>query len=111
MNYKDIKTASQPVNYIGLTQKTFSQAKFEFDNNYSNIKDFTGFISEHLTHNPKSILKKTNDTPNEQYYKWQFLYAIVHSGLVPKDYIGTEIHFPKGNKSSAALKIDAAIFQ
>ena len=110
MNYKDIKTASQPVNYIGLTQKTFSQAKFEFDNNYSNIKDFTGFISEHLTHNPKSILKKTNDTPNEQYYKWQFLYAIVHSGLVPKDYIGTEIHFPKGNKSSAALKIDAAIF-
>lgn len=110
MNYKDIKTASQPANYIGLTQKTFSQAKFEFDNNYSNIKDFTGFISEHLTHNPKSILKKTNDTPNEQYYKWQFLYAIVHSGLVPKDYIGTEIHFPKGNKSSAALKIDAAIF-
>ena len=32
------------------------------------------------------------------------------SGLFAKDYIGTEIYFPKGNKSSASLKLDAAIF-
>lgn len=30
--------------------------------------------------------------------------------MYAKDYIGTEIHFPKGNKSSAPLKIDAVIF-
>ena len=34
----------------------------------------------------------------------------MNSGLFPKDLIGTEIHFPKGNKSSAAIKLDAAIF-
>ena len=32
------------------------------------------------------------------------------SGLYPKDYVGVEVHFPKGNKGSAALKLDAAIF-
>ncbi|URL01033.1 SAM-dependent methyltransferase [Avibacterium sp. 20-126] len=35
---------------------------------------------------------------------------MVNSGLVAKDYIGTEIHFPKGNKSSVPIKIDGAIF-
>lgn len=30
--------------------------------------------------------------------------------MFPKDYIGTEINFPKGNKSSAAIKLDGAIF-
>ena len=30
--------------------------------------------------------------------------------MYPKENIGTEVHFPKGNKSSAPLKIDVAIF-
>jgi type I restriction enzyme M protein len=30
--------------------------------------------------------------------------------LFAKDYIGAEVHFPKGNKTSAALQLDAAIF-
>ena len=34
----------------------------------------------------------------------------VHSGLYAKDYIGAEIRFPKGNKASAPLRVDAAIF-
>ena len=32
------------------------------------------------------------------------------SGLCSKDYIGVEINLPKGNKSSAMIKIDAVIF-
>ena len=31
-------------------------------------------------------------------------------GTFTKDYIGTEVQFPKGNKSSAPLKLDGAIF-
>lgn len=89
---------------------TFIEAKQEFDNKYENTVEFDCFISEHLTFGKKTNFKKKNGTKNEQYYKWQFLYSIVQSGLFNKDYIGTEIHFPKGNKSSAPLKLDGAIF-
>jgi len=60
-------------------------------------------------HTPISIRPASNQ-PNEEFYKWQFINAIVNSGLYPKDYIGVEVHFPKGNKASAPLKLDAAIF-
>jgi type I restriction enzyme M protein len=42
--------------------------------------------------------------------KWQFIYGLIHSGLYAKDYIGAEIRFPKGNKASAPLRLDGAIF-
>ncbi|THV63056.1 HsdM family class I SAM-dependent methyltransferase [Chryseobacterium candidae] len=89
---------------------TFTEAKQDFDNKYENIAEFECFIQAHLSFGKKINLKKKNGTKNEQYYKWQFLYSIVQSGLYIKDYIGTEIHFPKGNKSSAPLKLDGAIF-
>ncbi|MDP9960411.1 HsdM family class I SAM-dependent methyltransferase [Chryseobacterium lathyri] len=89
---------------------TFTEAKQDFDNKYENIDEFECFIQAHLSFGKKINLKKKNGTKNEQYYKWQFLYSIIQSGLYIKDYIGTEIHFPKGNKSSAPLKLDGAIF-
>ncbi len=89
---------------------TFSEAKIKFDEKYRNASDYTCFLSEHLTFNKVTSFRNANGSLNEQYYKWQFLYALVHSGLFAKDYIGTEVNFPKGNKSSAALKIDAVIF-
>lgn len=89
---------------------TFTEAKQEFDNKYENVTEFDCFIQEHLTFNKKTNFKKKNGVKNEQYYKWQFLYSIIQSGLFTKDYIGTEVHFPKGNKSSAPLKLDGAIF-
>ncbi len=46
----------------------------------------------------------------EEYYKWQFLYALIQSGLFAKDFIGAEVRFPKGSKTSQPLKMDAAIF-
>lgn len=90
--------------------KTFSMAKQDFDRIYGITAEFNCFLPEHMTFNKTVSLKKKNGTHNEQYYKWQFLYAIINSGLFAKDYIGTEINFPKGNKNSAQIKLDAAIF-
>lgn len=89
---------------------TFTEAKQEFDNKYGTATEYNCFLPEHLTFGRISNFKKKNGQRNEQYYKWQFLYSIVQSGLYAKDYIGTEVQFPKGNKSSAPLKLDAAIF-
>lgn len=88
----------------------FTEAKNEFDSKYGNTNEFECFLPDHLTFNKKTILRKKNGTRNEQYYKWQFLYSLIYSGLFPKDLIGTEINFPKGNKSSATIKLDGAIF-
>lgn len=107
MKQQDTLPASQ--NYT-LNNHNFTEKKQEFDKEYGNASRFPCFLSEHLEFNKIVQLKKENGTKNEQYYKWQFLYALVHSGLYTKDYIGTEVHFPKGNKSSAPLKLDAAIF-
>lgn len=89
---------------------TFTEAKIEFDKKYENSVEFECFIQEHLTFGKKTNFKKKDGQKNEQYYKWQFLYSIVHSGLFAKDFIGTEVQFPKGNKSSAPIKLDGAIF-
>lgn len=101
------KKVKQVTNEIYMT---FSEAKAKFDSAYGSANEFNCFLPEHLTIGKKTSFRKTNGSKNEQYYKWQFLYSIVESGLFPKDFIGTEVHFPKGNKSSAAIKIDAAIF-
>lgn len=89
---------------------TFTEAKQRFDSQFGTATEFTNFLPEHLTFDKHTSLRKTNGTQNEQYYKWQCLSALVDAGLFPKDLMGTEVHFPKGNKSSAALKLDAAVF-
>ncbi len=88
----------------------FAENKLIFDDRFSNQTKFDCFLPEHLTLSKTAIIKNKAGKQNEEYYKWQFLYSLVNSGLYIKDYIGTEIHFPKGNKSSAPIKFDAAIF-
>jgi len=56
------------------------------------------------------ITRNTKGEKLEEYYKWQFVYALINSGLYASDYIGVEVHFPKGNKASTALQLDGAIF-
>jgi type I restriction enzyme M protein len=90
--------------------KSFSQVKIEFDQKYSSKEQFDNFLPEHLTLTKKTVIQKENGVKNEQYYKWQFFYALVNSGMYAKDYIGTEVFFPKGNKNSAPIKFDGAIF-
>ena len=88
----------------------FTSSKQDFDRKYETQTEFDSFLSEHLTLGKKVTIKNKAGKKNEEYYKWQFLYSIVQSGLFAKDFIGTEIYLPKGNKSSAPLKLDAAVF-
>lgn len=90
--------------------KTFLEAKQEFDGKYSSKQEFEAFIPVHQTHNERYTIKNKNGERNEEYYKWQFFYALVNSGLYSKDYLACEVHLPKGNKNSAPIKLDGAIF-
>ncbi len=95
---------------LEMSKKSFIESKNRFDEQNAHKDSFSAFLPEHLTNNKQVKWLKNNGDKNEQYYKWQFLYSIVDCGMFAKDYIGTEIHLPKGNKSSAPLKIDAVIF-
>lgn len=92
-----------------MERYTFSDAKEEFDRRYGNSAEIDCFLPVHLSEGKRAVIQKSNKK-NEQYYKWQLLYSLVYSGMYAKDYIGTEVHFPKGNKSSASIIFDAAIF-
>ncbi len=89
----------------------FSSAKIKFDSIYSKLDKIDNSI---VPVDGKIIndikIKNSKKEPNEEYYKWQFIYSIINSGLYAKDYVGAELRFPKGNKSSAPLKIDSVIF-
>ncbi len=89
---------------------TFLQAKQDFDRKYSSAKEFTAFIPVNQKLSENYAIKNKKGETNEEYYKWQFFYALVHSGLYQKDYLGCEVYFPKGNKNSAPIKLDGAIF-
>lgn len=89
----------------------FSQARIKFDTEYGSKQEIAKSL---VTVDGKYIenisIKDVNNKPNEEYYKWQFIYSIILSGLYPRDHIGTEIYFPKGNINSDPIKIDAVIF-
>lgn len=90
----------------------FSQARINYNNTYKNEQ----YISKSLcTVDGKFItnisIKDVHGKPNEEYYKWEFIYSLINSGKIPsRDYIGAEVHFPKGNIHSDPIKIDSVIF-
>jgi type I restriction enzyme M protein len=90
---------------------TFTEAKQKFDKEYGQAKIIKSAIIP-VDGNPKEDIpiRNSKGETNEEYYKWQFIYALINSGLYAKDYIGVEVRFPKGNKASAPLKLDGAIF-
>jgi type I restriction enzyme M protein len=91
--------------------KKFENLKRIYDKNNKNVTEIKGFLPVHMNeqHIAKQLLNK-NGTRNEEYYKWQFLDCFVSSGACSKDFIGVEIQWPKGNKSSKPIKMDAVIF-
>ena len=89
---------------------TFTKQKYEFDNKHGSKTEFECFLPVNTTLNKKIKIKGKSGKPNEEYFKWQFLSAIINSGMFVKDFIGTSVSFPKGNKSSAPLQMDGAIF-
>ena len=88
----------------------FYEAKSEFDIKYKNDTLFTAIVPVHMTINKECIIKRKNKEANEEYFKWQFIYSLITSGMYNKEYIGVEVSFPKGNKDSAPIKFDGAIF-
>ena len=94
-----------------MMSSTFVGAKNLFDQEYG-----TTLVLPHSLvpvdgkHLANVSLKNTAGERSEEYFKWQFIYALIHSGLYSKDYLGAEVQFPKGNKKSAPIKIDACIF-
>lgn len=91
--------------------KTFSEAKYNFDTGPGRNNEISlslvpvdGKIKRNIS------IRNLKGEPLEEFYKWQFIYALINSGLYAKDYIGAEIRFPKGNKTSAPIRLDGAIF-
>jgi type I restriction enzyme M protein len=89
----------------------FSLAKIEFDKKFESESHLPISLVPIDGKNKKNIpIKSKSGSILEEYYKWQFVWAITKSGLYDKEYIGVEVFFPKGNKQSTHLKIDACIF-
>ena len=90
--------------------KTFLKTKQEFDSKYVRQSEIIAFIPVDMKFRKQCKIKDSKNKPNEEYYKWQFFYSLINSGLYQKDYLGAEVYFPKGNKKSAPIKFDGAIF-
>lgn len=95
----------------GIEMAKFVEKKEEFDNGLGkNEKIATSIVPVDGKYITDIKIKNASGERTEEYYKWQFIYALVNSGMYNKDYIGVEVRFPKGNKTSAPLKVDAVIF-
>lgn len=90
--------------------KNFLKAKQDFDEKYKYSEKFESFIPVDLNFKKEFSIKNKKKEENEEYYKWQFFYSLVYSGLYQKDHLGAEVYFPKGNKNSAPIKFDGAVF-
>lgn len=95
-----------------MSKLDFSQSRIKFNNEYMNKSILPKSL---CTVDGKFInnisIKDVHGKPNEEFYKWQFIYSLVNAELIPsRDYIGAEIYFPKGNVHSQPIKIDSVIF-
>lgn len=89
----------------------FSGAKQEFDNTQGRKTELPHSLVP-VDGKDRALIQIRGEDgkPLEEYYKWQFIYGVIHAGLYAKDYIGVEVRFPKGTKGAAPLKLDGAIF-
>lgn len=90
----------------------FSQARINYNHVYGNEsvlpKSFCT-VDGKFVENIK--IKDVHGKPNEEFYKWEFIYSMIQSGRIPsRDYIGAEIYFPKGNIHSDPIKVDSVVF-
>lgn len=95
---------------INLATQVFLNSKEAFDKKYKGKSTIDSFLPVHLSLNTTQTIANKEGLSNEEYYKWQFFYSIVYSGMYSKDYIGVEVQFPKGNVNSAPIRLDGAIF-
>jgi len=89
---------------------SFLRSKYEFDERYSGKAQIKPLVPVHGSCSDFKNIRNTKGEKNEEYYKWQFIYSLIYSGLINKDYLGVEVYFPKGNPMSKPIKLDGAIF-
>jgi type I restriction enzyme M protein len=89
-------------------KKTFASAKSDFDATHRNSKTAKCIVPVNGKVRDTASIQDISGKPSEEYYKWQFIHALINSGLYARDFVGVEIQFPKGN--NAVLKLDGAIF-
>ena len=90
---------------------SFAESRLKFRNEYMSKPILErSLVTEDGKFKSNIAIKDTHGNPNEEFYKWEFIFSIINSGLYKRDLIGTEVYFPKGNKNSAPIKIDAVIF-
>jgi type I restriction enzyme M protein len=90
---------------------TFTEAKFNFDTGPGKAKELAASLVPVDGKAKKHIpIRNAKSESLEEFFKWQFIHGLIHSGLYAKDYIGAEVRFPKGSKASAPLRLDGAIF-
>jgi len=109
---RNIKPPQKFINHKFLyNDMRFTEAKQKFDNEFDKSLTLDKSLVPSNGKYLKNIsLKNKAGEPSEEYYKWQFVSSLINSGLYSKDFIGVELHFPKGNKNSAPIKIDGGIF-
>lgn len=105
-----VKKASGTSLAAPLLPVGFTNAKQQFDAAHANQYETTAIVPVDGKIVATSKIRGKDGKPNEEYYKWQFINSAVNGGLIAKDYVGTEMRFPKGNKKSEPLKIDAVVF-
>src|SRR5436853_495683 len=93
---------------INEAKITFATVKSDFDSAHRNAKMVKCIVPVNGKYRDTALIKNTQGKLSEEYYKWQFIYALINSGLYARDFVGVEIQFPKGN--SAVIKLDGAIF-
>ncbi len=91
-----------------MGKHSFEAAKAEFNRTHEGAATTRCIVPVNGEQRPKATIRDARGRRNEEYYKWQFIYALTYSGLCPNDHVGVEVQFPKGN--SAVLRLDAAIF-
>src|SRR5688500_11813469 len=87
---------------------TFAEAKRQFDELHTGRPTTTCLVPVNGRIRADASIRDSRGNRNEDYFKWQFVSALINSGLYARDFIGVEIQFPKGN--SAVLRLDGAIF-
>jgi len=90
------------------SRKTFAAAKNDFDVAHKNAKDAKCIVTVNGKMKETASIRDAQGKPSEEYYKWQFIHAVVNSGLYARDFLGVEVQFPKGN--SAVIRLDGAVF-
>ena len=90
---------------------SFSESRIKFTNKFQGCTEIPRSLCPVDGKYLEGIsIVDSKGVPNEEFYKWEFIYSLIDSDLIPRDYIGVEVYFPKGNIGSTPIKIDCVVF-